>query len=89
MLMVGNDDYRRTLTDRGAVEEPFLDSLRQTENDPPCVAAAEPAASSSVSLMITNQQRMALRELGIPDAVIRFMTPAEAHAQLGLFKPIA
>jgi hypothetical protein len=29
---------------------------------------------------------MALQELGISDAVIRFLTPAEAHAQLGLIK---
>jgi hypothetical protein len=85
-LMVGNDDHLRTLTDQGAVEEAFLDRLRQTENDPPCVAAAEPGASSAVSLMITSQQRMALQELGISDAVIRFLTPAEAHAQLGLIK---
>lgn len=47
-------------------------------------AAAEAAPSPAVSLMITRRQKGALRDLGVTEDEIRHMTPAEAHARLGL-----
>jgi hypothetical protein len=44
--------------------------------------SAQPSAS--VSLMITQQQKVALRERGYTDEQIRDMTPADAHRALGL-----
>ena len=38
----------------------------------------------AVSLMITRRQKERLRELGVGEDAIREMTPAEAHARLGL-----
>lgn len=86
-LMVGTDDYFRTLLDQAAAEEAFLDGLRQPEDARPNGVAAPLAAVPSVSLMITNRQRAALRELGFSDEAVRLMTPAEAHGHLGLSKP--
>ena len=42
------------------------------------------AAVPAVSLMITRRQKERLRELGFAEDAIREMTPAEAHARLGL-----
>ncbi|KQP58157.1 hypothetical protein ASG40_09855 [Methylobacterium sp. Leaf399] len=85
--MVGTDDYLRTLLDQAAAEEAFLDCLRQAEDARPNGVAVSLASTPLVSLMITNQQRAKLRELGFSEEAIRMMTPAEAHAQLGLGKP--
>ena len=41
-------------------------------------------AAPAVSLMITRRQKDRLRELGFAEEAIREMTPAEAHAHLGL-----
>jgi hypothetical protein len=85
--MAGTDDYLRTLFGQAAAEEAFLDSLRQARDVQPPGAAIAPAPSPAVSLMITNQQRAELRELGFSEEAIRLMMPTEAHAQLGLTKP--
>ncbi|TXN29108.1 hypothetical protein [Methylobacterium sp. WL19] len=85
--MAGTDDYLRTLFGQAAVEEAFLDSLRQAKDVQPSGAAIAPAPLAVLSLMITNQQRAELRELGFSDESIRMMTPAEAHDHLGLTKP--
>ena len=47
-------------------------------------ALTEVPAAPAVSLMITRRQKEQLRDLGFTDAAIREMTPAEAHANLGL-----
>lgn len=85
--MVGTDNHLRTLLRQAAEEGEFLDRLRQAEDARPNGVVAPLTSSSAVSLMITNPQRAALRELGFSDGAIRQMTPAEAHAQLGLGKP--
>ena len=85
--MMGTDDYLRTLLDEAAAVEAFLDGLPQPEDARPNGVAASLASAPAVSLMITNQQRAVLRELGFSDEAVRLMTPAEAHAQLGLGKP--
>ncbi|RYB04773.1 hypothetical protein [Lichenibacterium ramalinae] len=68
------------------------------DNRPPAAAAPEAAADEppsgeaapdgtalpGVSLMITRRQKAALRDLGVSEEEIRHMTPAEAHARLGL-----
>ena len=61
------------------------------ETAPAPAADQEPAppqgaeqASSSVSLMITRRQKQDLRGLGFSEGEIHEMTPAEAHAHLGL-----
>jgi hypothetical protein len=77
--MAGTDDYLRALLGQAKAEEAFLDGLRRPANDLPPAPA--------VSLMITNRQRAELRALGFSDEAIRRMTPAEAHAQLGLTRP--
>jgi len=81
--MSGGDAYLRLILDQAAAEAAFLDRLGSANDDRPSDAAA-PAA---VSLMITNQQRAKLRELGFSDDAIRLMTPAEAHHQLDLAEP--
>ena len=43
-----------------------------------------PSLPTAVSLMITRRQKEQLRLLGFSDEAIRDMTPAEAHASLGL-----
>jgi hypothetical protein len=54
-----------------------------SDDDPP--ADAQPASSSaSVSLMITQKQKSALRERGFTEEQIRQMKPQEAHRTLGL-----
>ena len=83
--MSGGDAYLRLLLDQAAAEEAFLDRLGGTDQPKPTAAPA--AASPTVSLMITNQQRARLRELGFSEEAIRLMTPAEAHRQLDLTKP--
>ena len=46
-------------------------------------AAAEPVvAAPGIPLMITQRQRVALRDLGFSDGDIRLMTPGEAHRRL-------
>ena len=85
--MSGTDEYLRALLHQAAEEEAFLDGLRQANDLQQSPAATAAASPPSVSLMITNQQRAELRELGFSDESIRTMTPAEAHAHLGLSKP--
>ncbi|MCJ2044467.1 hypothetical protein MKK58_07965 [Methylobacterium sp. J-078] len=82
--MSGTNDYLRALLDQAAAEEDFLHRLRRAEVFPPSDLAAPAASFPALSLMITNQQRAELRELGFSDEAVRQMTPAEAHAQLGL-----
>ena len=85
--MAGTDDYLRALLDQEAAEDAFITRLRQAGEVRPRDAAAPASSAPAVSLMITNQQRAALRERGFSDEAVRLMTPAEAHAQLGLGKP--
>lgn len=51
-------------------------------DDPSSWAEGQPP--SAVSLMITRRQKQLLRDLGFSEGEIREMTPAEAHAHLGL-----
>lgn len=74
--MAGTDDYLRALLGQAAAEDAFLERLRAPANDPP--------PGPAVSLMITARQRAELRALGVSEEAIRRMTPAEAHARLGL-----
>ncbi|GJE12227.1 hypothetical protein [Methylobacterium longum] len=85
--MAGTDDYLRLLLSRVAAEEAFLDRVGRAEDAELNAADAAPARSPAVSLMITNRQRAALRELGFSEESIRQMTPVEAHEKLGLAKP--
>jgi len=82
--MAGNDDYLRLLLSQAAAEEAFLDHVGHAEDAELNTTNSAPAASPAVSLMITNRQRAALRELGFSEEAIRQMTPAEAHGELGL-----
>lgn len=84
--MSGGDAYLRLLLDQAAAEAAFLDRLGRANDDQPSDTAAPTAAAPAVSLMITNQQRTRLRELGFSDEAVRLMTPAEAHEQLKLIK---
>lgn len=54
-----------------------LPRLRELAHVPQAVA---------VSLMITTAQKARLRELGLADAEIAEMRPAEAHSRLGLVR---
>lgn len=61
--------------------------LSETGPEPTADPAPSPDTgqpSSSVSLMITRRQKQDLRDLGFTEGEIREMTPAEAHAHLGL-----
>lgn len=87
VLMVEADNFLQALLDQAAAEEAFFDGLRQPQNGSSNGTAAPLVSAPSVSLMVTNQQRTALRELGFSDEAVRLMTPAEAHEQLGLGKP--
>lgn len=87
LLMAGTGDYVRALLDQAVAEEAFLNRLRPGKEDQPSDGTSSLSSSPTVSLMITSRQRAELRELGFPDESIRLMTPAEAHAQLGLAKP--
>ncbi len=65
----------------------YLECLRKSlEQDlglvPPEPAQALLAASCSISLIITQEQREKLRENGFTEEEIRTMTPAQAHARL-------
>jgi hypothetical protein len=82
--MVGTDDDLRLLLNQAAAEEAFLDRDGQAEGTELNASRTAPATSPAVSLMITNRQRAALRELGFSEESIRQMTPAEAHGKLGL-----
>ncbi len=82
--MVGTDDYRRLPLNQAAAEEAFLDGVGQAEDAELNATGTAPATPPAVSLMITNRQRAALRELGFSEEAIRQMTPAEAHGKLGL-----
>jgi hypothetical protein len=84
--MAGADDYIRALLEEEAAQDAFFDRLRQASNARTGETSSLPASSPAVSLMITNRQRAELRERGFSDELIRTMTPAEAHAQLGLAK---
>ncbi|TXN73716.1 hypothetical protein [Methylobacterium sp. WL6] len=84
--MSGADDYLRALFDHAAEEESYLNRLRGANNAHSGGTETPPASVPAVSLMITNQQRAGLRALGFSDKAVRLMTPAEAHAQLGLTK---
>ena len=82
--MAGTDDSLRPLLNQAAAEEAFLDRVGLTEDAELNAMGTAPATSPAVSLMITNRQRAALRELGFSEEAIRQMTPAEAHGKLGL-----
>lgn len=82
--MAGTDDSLRPLLNQAAAEEAFLDRVGLTEDAELNATGTAPATSPAVSLMITNRQRAALRELGFSEEAIRQMTPAEAHGKLGL-----
>ncbi|SFF19586.1 hypothetical protein [Methylobacterium sp. 13MFTsu3.1M2] len=82
--MAGTDDSLRPLLSQTAAEEAFLDRVGLTEDAELNATGSAPATSPAVSLMITNRQRAALRELGFSEEAIRQMTPAEAHGKLGL-----
>jgi len=84
--MTGTDNYLEALFDQVAAEQAYLDRLGGANDAQPGGTETQPTSVPAVSLMITNQQRAALRELGYSDEVVRLMTPAEAHAQLGLSK---
>ncbi len=75
------------LLNQVVAEEALLDCVSRTEDVEQNGAATGPATSPAVSLMITNRQRAALRDLGFSEESIRQMTPAEAHEKLGLAKP--
>ena len=55
-----------------------------TAVDDAAPAPQVPSPAGAVSLMITKRQKEQLRVLGFSDGSIRDMTPAEAHAHLGL-----
>jgi len=82
--MAGNDDDLRQLLEQAAAEEAFLDRVGGADDAEPNTKSRTPATSPKVSLMITNRQRAALRELGFSKESIREMTPYEAHGKLGL-----
>ncbi|MET0528578.1 MAG: hypothetical protein ABW003_09575 [Microvirga sp.] len=82
--MAGTDDDLRLLLNQAAAEDAFLGRLAHAEDADLNATGTAPAASPVVSLMITNRQRAALRELGFSEEAIRQMTPAEAHGKLGL-----
>jgi hypothetical protein len=85
--MAGTDDYLWALFELASAEEAFLNRLRHTEHVQPKSPQTHLDPAPSVSLMITNRQRAELREHGFSEESIRTMTPAEAHAQLGLNTP--
>ena len=82
--MSGTDDHHRALLHQAAEEEAFLRRLHQANDAGPRGTKIQSAPVPAVSLMITNQQRAELRKRGFSGESIRLMTPAEAHAQLGL-----
>ena len=82
--MARTDDSLRPLLNQAAAEEAFLDRVGLPEDAELNATGSAPATSPAVSLMITNRQRAALRELGFSEEAIRQMTPAEAHGKLGL-----
>lgn len=82
--MAGTDDYLRLVLNLAAEEEAFLDPVGRAEDAELNAMGTASVTSPAVSLMITNRQRAALRELGFSEESIRQMTPAEAHGKLGL-----
>ncbi|MCJ2086216.1 hypothetical protein MKK88_09440 [Methylobacterium sp. E-005] len=82
--MAGTDDDLRLLLNQARTEDAFFDRVGHAEDAALNVMGTTPATSPAVSLMITNRQRAALRELGYSEEVIRQMTPAEAHGKLDL-----
>lgn len=85
--MAGTDDDLRLLLNQAAAEEAIFERVGRAEDTELNATGTAPATSPAVSLMITNRQRAALRELGFSEESIRQMTPAEAHEKLGLAKP--
>ena len=83
------DDYLRALLRQAAEEEAFLGGLRRGAAAHPKPAPAAPVPPPAVSLMITNRQRAELRARGVSDDAVRQMSPAQAHALLGLSEPEA
>lgn len=82
--MAGTDDYLRLVLNLAAEEEAFLDPVGRAEDAGLNAMGTASVTSPAVSLMITNRQRAAIRELGFSEESIRQMTPAEAHGKLGL-----
>ena len=82
--MAGTDDYLRLVLNLAAEEGAFLDPAGRAEDAELNAMGTASVTSPAVSLMITNRQRAALRELGFSEESIRQMTPAEAHGKLGL-----
>ncbi|CAM2885636.1 hypothetical protein JHFBIEKO_2537 [Methylobacterium mesophilicum] len=82
--MAGTDGYLRLVLNLAAEEDAFLDPVGRAEDAELNAMGTASVTSPAVSLMITNRQRAALRELGFSEESIRQMTPAEAHGKLGL-----
>ena len=82
--MAGTDDHHRLRVDQAAAEDVLLDRVGHAEDAELNASGTAPATSPAVSLMITNRQRAALRELGFSEEAIWQMTPTEAHGKLGL-----
>jgi hypothetical protein len=82
--MTGIDDELRLLLTQTSAEKAVLDRIGHAEDAEPGAPDPAPATPPAVSLMITNGQRAALRELGFSEEAIRQMTPSEAHGKLGL-----
>ncbi|WP_267426141.1 hypothetical protein [Methylobacterium sp. GC_Met_2] len=82
--MAGTDEYPRLHLNQATAEEGALDGVGDAEDAELHANGTAPATSPAVSLMITNRQRAALRELGFSEESLRQMTPAEAHEKLGL-----
>ena len=86
--MAGTDESLRLVLNQAAAEEAFLDPVGRVDDAALNATGTAPATTTAVSLMITNRQRAALRELGFSEDSIRQMTPTEAHEKLGLAKPL-
>ena len=71
-MQTDDQDGRPPIAEAGEIEAPEVETV------------PDAAAAPGVSLMITRRQKAALRDLGASEDEIRHMTPAEAHARLGL-----
>ena len=82
--MAGTDHNLRLLLSQATAEDAFFDRVGLADAAELDATGTAPATSPAVSLMITNRQRAALRELDFSEEAIRHMTPAGAHEKLGL-----
>lgn len=79
--MEPDDDLLRFL-DRDEAEAVFRERRAGANDERPATRDASSAQSPAISLMITQRQRVRLRDLGFSENAIRSMTPAEAHERL-------